>query len=101
MTKSEFVSRLAERQDSDVTTFQVQQIVDTLIENIGACIVKDQRIEIRGLGAFSLRQLNSKVGRNPRTGGEVMLAERKAVYFRPARRIREQIRDLRLEDCSD
>ena len=38
--------------------------------------MRGDRVELRGFGAFSVRQRNSRVGRNPRTGDEVKVPEK-------------------------
>lgn len=42
------------------------------------------RVELRGLGAFDIKEKRERQGRNPRTGEAVIIDARRAVRFRPS-----------------
>ena len=49
------------------------------------------RIELRGFGAFSTRQRDARVGRNPRTGEAVDVSAKRVPYFKPGKEMRERL----------
>lgn len=64
MTKSELIARLAE---ANPHLFQrdIERIVSTVFEEIAEALARGDRVELRGFGAFSVKQREARVGRNP------------------------------------
>ena len=50
------------------------------------------RVELRGFGAFSTRQRDARVGRNPRTGEAVDVDAKRVPYFKPGKEMRERLK---------
>jgi integration host factor subunit beta len=48
-------------------------------------------VELRGFGAFGTKQRKARNGRNPRTGEEVPVAAKTALYFKAGREVRIRI----------
>ena len=89
MIKSELIQLLASKphlSHSDVSA-AVTLIIHKLIDQI----TSGGRIEIRGFGAFSLKQRKARLGRNPRTGVMVSVPQKYAVYFKPGAILRERV----------
>ena len=53
--------------------------------------MQGKRIELRGFGSFSIRVREPRMARNPKTDEEINLAERKTVYFRAGKELKERI----------
>ena len=49
------------------------------------------RVEIRGFGAFSVKDYKSYIGRNPKTGQEVMISPRNTVSFIPSKILKNKM----------
>ena len=64
MTKSELIIRLAER-NPHLYQRDVERIVATIFEVITDALARGNRVELRGFGAFSVKQRQARVGRNP------------------------------------
>ncbi|HIF02896.1 MAG TPA: HU family DNA-binding protein [Nitrospinaceae bacterium] len=45
-------------------------------------------VEIRGFGSFRIRQRNSRVGLNPKTGRKVFIPAKNGPYFRPGKSLK-------------
>lgn len=90
MTKSELIARLAERfpqlvaKDAD---FAVKMILDAMSD----ALVRGHRIEIRGFGSFSINRRPPRVGRNPRSGEQVIIPEKLVPHFKPGKALRESV----------
>jgi integration host factor subunit beta len=90
MTKSELITRLAERfpqlvvKDADMA---VKMILDALSE----ALAKGDRIEIRGFGSFSLNYRPPRVGRNPKTGERVEVPAKYVPHFKAGKELRERV----------
>ena len=87
MVRSELVSRLLKR-NPRLTTRAAALLVDTIFNEIAAALSRDDRVELRGFGAFSTKARPARVGRNPITGAQVYVEEKRAPFFKPGLRMR-------------
>lgn len=90
MTKSELIQRLAEK-NPHLYMRDVEKIIDTIFDEITAALAKGDRVELRGFGAFSVKHRDSRVGRNPRTGASVSVAEKAVPYFKTGKQLRDML----------
>lgn len=90
MTKSELIQRLAEA-NPHLYQRDVERIVTTIFDEITAALARGDRVELRGFGAFSVKQRGSRVGRNPRTGEAVSVAPKHIPYFKTGKQLREKL----------
>jgi integration host factor subunit beta len=90
MTKSELIQRLAEA-NPHLYQRDVERIVTTIFDEITAALARGDRVELRGFGAFSVKQRGSRVGRNPRTGEAVSVASKHIPYFKTGKQLREKL----------
>lgn len=90
MTKSELINRLAD-QHPHLYHRDVERIVSAIFEEISAALARGQRVELRGFGAFSVKQREARVGRNPRTGEAVNVAEKHIPFFKTGKQLRERL----------
>ena len=90
MTKSELIQRLAEA-NPHLYQRDVERIVTTIFEEITAALARGDRVELRGLGAFSVKERAARVGRNPRTGDPVQVAAKYIPYFKTGKQLREKL----------
>ena len=95
MTKSELIARLAE---ANPHLFQrdIERIVSTVFEEIAEALARGDRVELRGFGAFSVKQREARVGRNPRTGESVKVDSKSVPFFKTGKLLREKLNS----DCS-
>ncbi|MDH3739005.1 MAG: integration host factor subunit beta [Alphaproteobacteria bacterium] len=90
MTKSDLILRLAER-NPHLFQRDVERIVATILDEITAALARGDRVELRGFGAFSVKHRGARVGRNPRTGESVSVAEKVVPYFKTGKELRERL----------
>jgi integration host factor subunit beta len=90
MTKSELVQRLA---DANPHLYQrdVEVIVTAIFDEIAAALARGDRVELRGFGAFSVKRRDARVGRNPRTGDSVSVAEKQIPFFKTGKQLRDRL----------
>ena len=84
MTKRDLVAKLASNLPH-LTRKQINAIVTVMLDRITDQLASGGRVELRGFGAFSIRQRRARKGRNPRTGEQVLVEAKSAVLFRPSR----------------
>ena len=92
MLRSELVTRLAEERPH-LPIKRVEQAVDIIFEEISAALERGDRVELRGFGAFSVRQREARKGRNPRTGESVSVPAKKVPFFKAGKELRMRIND--------
>ena len=90
MTKSELIAFLAEA-NPHLYQRDVERIVATIFEEITAALANGDRVELRGFGAFSVKRRGARIGRNPRTGESVHVAEKFIPYFKTGKQLREKL----------
>jgi len=72
------------RQEAEVT-------VNAVFESMAETLAKGERIEIRGLGSFSVKHRPARERRNPKTGAVVFVAANKTPFFKVARELRSRV----------
>lgn len=90
MTKSELILRLAEI-NPHLYHRDVERIVTAIFDEITTALARGDRVELRGFGAFSVKKRDSRVGRNPRTGAAVNVAEKAVPFFKTGKQLRERL----------
>ena len=81
MTKKDIVIKTAE--DTDLKQIDVKKIVQRTLDHIVEALAKGETVELRNFGIFKVRSRKSRVGRNPKTGVEVPIPEKRIVSFKP------------------
>jgi integration host factor subunit beta len=90
MIKSELIARLAE-QNPHLYQRDVERIVTTVFDEITDALRHGDRVELRGFGAFSVKRRPARIGRNPRTGESVSVAEKFVPFFKTGKELRERL----------
>lgn len=90
MTKSELIARLAAA-NPHLYHRDVERIVTTVFEEIAAALSRGDRVELRGFGAFSVKERGARTGRNPRTGDTVSVTSKYIPYFKTGKQLREKL----------
>ena len=90
MIRSELVQKLCV-DFPDLTQREIEGVVSALFDSITDQLAKGGRVELRGFGAFSTRQRDARVGRNPRTGASVSVEEKFVPFFKTGKDLRERL----------
>ena len=86
MIKNDIVNAVVNRTGLGKT--KSEMAVETVFETMKRAMENGERIELRGFGVFNIRPRKTGIGRNPRTGEEVIIAPGKAVRFKPGKDLR-------------
>ena len=92
MIKSELVQRIADR-NTHLYQRDIENIVSAILDEVVKALARGDRVELRGFGAFSTRERESRTGRNPRTGAPVSVSAKSVPYFKPGKEMRERLND--------
>ena len=90
MIRSELIQTIA---DDNPHLFQrdVERIVNAIFEEITNAMARGERVELRGFGAFSVKQRDARVGRNPRTGEAVDVDAKSVPFFKTGKLLRDRL----------
>ena len=70
---------------------QVEQTIESLLDAVADGLAKGERVDIRGFGAFQVRESAARSGRNPRTGETIQIAARKTPTFKVGKELRDKV----------
>ena len=90
MIKSSLVQTIAE-QNPHLYQRDVEIIVNAILNEITEALAKGDRVELRGFGAFSVKNRGARVGRNPRTGERVEVEEKWVPFFKTGKDLRDRL----------
>ena len=88
LTKSDIVARV---HDLGFTKKKSVDIIETLLEIIKGTLEKSEDVLISGFGKFCVKNKKPRRGRNPSTGEDLMLRERRVVTFKCSGKLRKKI----------
>jgi integration host factor subunit beta len=90
MTKNELIKKTQEKCQIYVQK-DVALAVQTIFDSMMEALKNNERIEIRGFGAFTMRERKSRIGRNPKSGAPVALRERRVPFFKAGKGLRLKV----------
>lgn len=89
MTKSDLIDALAS--ELKVSSHEAASIVDTILTTMIESLCRGESVEIRGFGSFVVRHYGSYEGRNPKSGKEIQVKEKKLPFFKVGKELRKQV----------
>ena len=89
MTKSELIEVIAER--TKITKGRAESVVNCIFETMATALQREEGIEIRGFGSFTIRHYKPYVGRNPRTNKPVPVGAKKLPFFKVGKDLRDLV----------
>ena len=89
MTKSDLIKHIADVKNLSKgrTEALVNRVFDSVVEALG----RGERVEIRGIGSFEIRQYGAYRGRNPRTGVTVAVKPKRLPFFKVGKGLKDLI----------
>ena len=93
MIKSELVQAIASR-NPHLYQREVEDIVNAIFDEISEALAQGNRVELRGFGAFTVKNRSARTGRSPRTGETVPVEEKWVPFFKAGKELRERLNGL-------
>ncbi len=90
MIKSELIQKISAA-NPHLYHRDVERIVNVVFEEIVDALVRRDRVELRGFGAFTVKHRGARSGRNPRTGASVSVSEKFVPFFKTGKELREKL----------
>ena len=89
MNKLELIQVLKDA--TDLTKLQAAGVVDIFFNGMASALAKGDRVEIRGLCSFFVKEYDGYTGRNPKTGERVKIAPKKLPFFKAGKELKERV----------
>ncbi len=70
---------------------EAENLVESLMELMKSTLESGEDILISGFGKFCVREKSARRGRNPQTGEDLVLGERRVVTFKPSPVLRRKL----------
>ena len=89
MNKLELIQALKE--SNGLSKSEAATIVDLFFNEMANALAKGERVEIRGLCSFFVKEYKSYQGRNPITGESVQVAPKKLPFFKCGQELKRRV----------
>ena len=89
MNRSELIENLAIKKD--ISNKRAEEVVTTIFNYMTEAMIGGERIEIRGLGSFVVKEYESYSGRNPKTGETITVRPKKLPFFKVGKELKEMV----------
>lgn len=89
MNKLELISTL--KQKTGLTKAEAADVVQTFFDSLTEALANGERVEIRGLCSFFIKEYDSYTGRNPKTGEKVTIPPKKLPFFKCGKELKERV----------
>ena len=89
MNKLELIQALTDT--TDLSRSKAAAVVDIFFNEMADALAKGERVEIRGLCSFFVKDYGSYTGRNPKTGEKVKIKPKKLPFFKAGKELKERV----------
>jgi integration host factor subunit alpha len=77
-----------------LSRLESREIVEGILAEIGAALVRGESIKLSGFGSFHQRSKSARPGRNPRNGADATVSPRRVLAFKPSHLLRQLVNAL-------
>ena len=89
MNKLELISAL--KTDAGISKSEAAKVIQIFFDQMADAMAQGERVEIRGLCSFFVKNYRAYTGRNPKTGEKVLIAPKKLPFFKSGKELRERV----------
>ena len=89
MNKLELIQALKDA--TDLSKSEAAAVVDTFFNEMADALAKGDRVEIRGLCSFFVKEYDGYTGRNPKTGERVKIKPKKLPFFKAGKGLKDRV----------
>ncbi|RII31428.1 MAG: integration host factor subunit beta [Geobacter sp.] len=89
MNKSELIEQLSVKKD--ISNKRAEDVINIIFSSLTEAMVSGERIEIRGLGSFMIKEYDTYTGRNPKTGEPIKVRPKKLPFFKVGKELKERV----------
>jgi integration host factor subunit beta len=89
MNKLELIEML--KKEARISKADAAQVVRVFFDEMSNALANGERVEIRGLCSFYVKEYKSYTGRNPKTGERVKIKPKKLPFFKCGKELKERV----------
>ena len=89
MNKLELISAL--QTEAKISKPEAAKVVQVLFDSMADAIARGERVEIRGLCSFFVKNYKSYAGRNPKTGEKVVIKPKQLPFFKSGKALKDRV----------
>lgn len=87
MNKTELITAVAEK--SGLTKKDVEKTINALLDTVKEEVAADGKVQLIGFGTFESRVRKERLGKNPKTGEEIVIEEAKVPAFKAGKAFKD------------
>ena len=92
MTKAEVAAKLTSK--IGLSSKQSVEAVEIFLECVKSALKQGDRVSLVGFGTFFVKAKDARSGRNPRTGKNIDIPDKRVAVFKPGRELRDLVKNL-------
>ncbi|MDL2285834.1 integration host factor subunit beta [Desulfococcaceae bacterium OttesenSCG-928-F15] len=89
MNKLELIAAL--KNEADLSKAEAAEVVQIFFDAMTEALARGERVEIRGLCSFFIKEYKSYTGRNPKTGEKVQIRPKRLPFFKCGKELKERV----------
>ena len=89
MNKFELIQKLNDR--CHLTREDMSEVVEVFFHEMTKAFIKGERVELRGLFSFYIKDYKPYIGRNPKTGEKVQIPPKKLPFFKCGKELKARV----------
>jgi len=89
MNKLEIVETL--KTEAGLTKNEATAVVNLFFDEMAIALANGDRVEIRGLCSFYVKEYKAYTGRNPKSGEQVEIKPKKLPFFKCGKELKERV----------
>ena len=89
MNKTELIAAVAEK--AELSKKDAEAAITATVEAITEALCKEEKVQLVGFGSFEVKSRAARVGRNPKTGEEIHIAEGKMPVFKAGKALKDAV----------
>lgn len=89
MNKLEIVETL--KTEAGLTKNEATEVVTLFFDEMANALANGDRVEIRGLCSFYVKEYKAYTGRNPKSGEQVKIKPKKLPFFKCGKELKERV----------
>ena len=89
MNKLELIAAL--KTEVNISKSEAAKVVQMFFDNMADAMARGERVEIRGLCSFFVKEYKRYTGRNPKTGEKVTIKPKKLPFFKSGKELKDRV----------
>jgi integration host factor subunit beta len=89
VNKLELIATL--KDECQISKKEAASVVEIFFDQISTALAEGDRVEIRGLCSFFVKEYKSYQGRNPKTGEAVTVTSKRLPFFKIGKELKERV----------